>query len=264
VTPCDRHHLCSLAEFILGTEKQEKKLDMFSSVIVNYITTTGGIHEAAIATEYAPAHDPDPREKEVNFLRRMNMKSLRFALPVVLMSLSAAVFAQSAAPTDAHKSLVAPAPSEAQKSFATIKSLAGEWEGPVAVPEMPQMSNGKPLHVSLRVTSRGNALVHELQEAGTPLDATKYDHPVTMLYVDGDQLTLIHYCDAGNRPRMTGKMSPDGKTVEFEFKDISGDPEYHMHHSVFTIIDANHHTEDWTFMMKDKPIHAHFDLHRTN
>jgi hypothetical protein len=84
-----------------------------------------------------------------------------------------------------------------------------------------------------------------------------------MLYVDGDQLTLVHYCDAGNRPRMTGKMSPDGKAVEFELKDISGSPEYHMHHSVFTIIDANHHTEDWTFMMKDKPIHAHFDLQRT-
>ena len=29
-----------------------------------------------------------------------------------------------------------------------MKSLAGEWEGPVAVPEMPAMSNGKPLHVS--------------------------------------------------------------------------------------------------------------------
>ena len=38
--------------------------------------------------------------------------------------------------------------------------------------------------VSLRVTSRGNALVHEIQEAGTPLDATKYDHPVTMFYVE--------------------------------------------------------------------------------
>jgi hypothetical protein len=37
----------------------------------------------------------------------------------------------------------------------------------------------------------------------------------------------------------------------------------HMHHSVFTVIDANHHIEDWTFMMKDKPIHAHFDLQRT-
>ena len=193
------------------------------------------------------------------------MKSLRSMLSVVLMSLSTVAFAQSdMQKSDAQKSAVAAVPSEAQKSFATMKSMAGEWEGPVVIPEMPQMSNGKPLHVSLRVTSRGNALVHEMQEAGTLFDATKYDHPVTMLYVDGDQLTLIHYCDAGNRPRMTGKMSPDGKTVEFELKDISGNTEEHMHHSVFTIIDANHHTEDWTFMIKDKPIHAHFDLHRTN
>ncbi|MBI3778609.1 MAG: hypothetical protein HY274_06815, partial [Gammaproteobacteria bacterium] len=58
--------------------------------------------------------------------------------------------------------------------------------------------------------------------------------------------------------------SSDGKTLEFEFADISGNPQYHMHHSVFTIIDANHHTEDWTFMMGDKPIRAHFDLHRIN
>ena len=187
------------------------------------------------------------------------MKSLLFVLSAVLMSLSAVVFAQS----DAQKSSLAPVP-EAQKSFATMKSLAGEWEGPVTVPEMPEMAGGKPMHASLRVTSRGHVLVHEFQEAGTPLDATKYDHPVTMLYLDGDQLTLVHYSDAGTRPRMTGKMSPDGKTVEFEFKDISGSVEHHMHHSVFTIIDANHHTEDWTFMMKDKPIHAHFDLHRTN
>jgi hypothetical protein len=201
------------------------------------------------------------------------MKSLRLVLPVVLMSvlmsLSTVAIAQSdmqsdMQKSDAQKSSVAPVPSEAQKSFATMKSLAGEWEGPVNVPEMPQMSDGKPLHVSMRVTSRGNTLVHELQEAGTPLDATKYDHPVTMLYVDGDQLTLVHYCDAGNRPRMTGKISPDGKTIVFEFKDISGNPDYHMQHSVFTVIDANHHTEDWTFMMKDKPIHAHFDLHRIN
>ncbi len=193
------------------------------------------------------------------------MKSLRFVLSVALMSLSAVAFAQTdQQKSDPQKSSVAPVPSEAQKSFTTMKSLAGEWEGPVNVPEVPEMSNGKPLHVSLRVTSRGHVLVHELQEAGTPLDATKYDHPVTMLYLDGDQLTLVHYCDAGNRPRMTGKMSPDGKTVEFELKDISGSTEMHMHHSVFTFIDANHHTEDWTFMMKDKPIHAHFDLHRTN
>src|SRR6266581_5475948 len=187
------------------------------------------------------------------------MKSHRFMLSVVLMSLSTVAFAQS----DAHKSSVAPGQSDAQKSFSTMKSLAGEWEGPVTVPEMPQMSDGKPIHVSLRVTSRGNALVHELQEAGTPFDATKYDHPVTMFYVDGDQFTLVHYCDAGNRPRMTGKTSPDGKTVEFAFVDVTGNNQnQHMHHALFTIIDADHHTEDWTFMSGDQPIHAHFDLRR--
>src|SRR5712692_33709 len=192
------------------------------------------------------------------------MKSLRFVLFVVLMSLATVAFAQS----DAHKMAEpkAPAPkSEAQASFDTMKTLAGEWEGPVTVPEMPEMSGGKPMHLSLRVTSRGNVLVHEFQEAGTPLDPAKYDHPVTMLYVDGDQRTLIHYCDAGNRPRMTGKISPDGKMLEFEFADLSGSNNYgHMYHAVFTIIDANHHTEDWTYMMPgDKPVHASFDLQRT-
>jgi hypothetical protein len=178
-------------------------------------------------------------------------------LPVVLVSLSTVTFAQSGA----QKSL-APVPSDAQKSFDQMKTLAGEWQGRVTVPEVPEIAGGTVMDVSLRVTSRGHTLVHEMQEAGTPLDPTKYDHPVTMFYVDGDQLMLVHYCDAGNRPRMIGKMSPDGKTVNFEFADISGSTEYHMHHGVFAIIDANHHTEDWTFMMKDKPVHAHFDLQR--
>src|SRR5580693_7244188 len=194
------------------------------------------------------------------------MKSLRFVLPVVLMSLPVVTLAQS----DAHKMAEpkAPAPkSEAQNSFDAMKTLAGDWEGPVKT-DMPVEANVdiKPLHVSMRVTSRGNVLVHEFQEAGTPLDPAKYDHPVTMLYVDvdTDRLTLVHYCDAGNRPRMTGKISPDGKTLEFDFADLSGSNKYgHMHHAVFTIIDANHHTEDWTYMMPgDKPMHAHFELQR--
>jgi len=186
-------------------------------------------------------------------------------LSVALMSLSAMAFAQS----DAHKmdgpKTLAPK-SEAQTSFDTIKTLAGDWEGPVKT-DMPVAAKVdiKPLHVSMRVTSRGNVLVHEFQEAGTPLDPAKYDHPVTMLYVDADQLTLVHYCDAGNRPRMTGKISPDGKTLEFEFADLSGSNKYgHMYHAVFTIIDANHHTEDWTYIMPgDKAVHAHVDLQRT-
>jgi hypothetical protein len=207
------------------------------------------------------------------------MKLLACMVLAVFVSFATTVFAQSdaqkvsappaasrpVAHSDAHKSVDTPAPSETQKSFDTMKTFAGEWEGPVAVPEMPEMSDGKPIHVSLRVTSRGNVVVHEFQEANTPLDATKYDHPVTMLYVDGDKLNLIHYCDAGNRPHMVARPSPDGKKIEFDFADLSGGNEYgHMYHAVFTYIDANHHTEEWTYMMPgDKAIHAHMDLQRT-
>src|ERR1700687_237340 len=142
------------------------------------------------------------------------MKPIRTMFPVVLMSLSAMAFAQS----DTHKMETpkTPAPkSEAQTSFDTLKTLAGDWEGPVKT-DMPVETKVdiKPLHVSMRVTSRGNVLVHEFQEAGTPLDAAKYDHPVTMLQLDADRVRLVHYCHAGTRQRMTGKISPDGKTLE--------------------------------------------------
>jgi hypothetical protein len=149
--------------------------------------------------------------------------------------------------------------SEAKQSFDKLKTLAGTWEGRVTTdPPSPDMDN-KAVKGSLRVTSMGNAIVHEMTGADRP------DDPITMFYIDGDRLLLTHYCDAGNRPRMVGKVTPDGKSVEFEFLDVSGSTKYgHMHHAVFTVIDANHHTEDWTYMQPgDKPVRAHMDLQRT-
>ncbi len=176
------------------------------------------------------------------------MKFFRSALCLVLLLTTAVAFADS----------------DAQKSFDKMKTLAGTWEGPVTVnPPQADINTDKPVHVSLRVTSRGNALVHEMQESGAPLDPARYDHPVTMFYLDGERLLLTHYCDAGNRPRMTAKLTPDGK-IEFDFLDLAGGNQYgHMYHAVFTVIDANHHIEDWTYMMPgDKPVHAHLDLQR--
>jgi len=178
------------------------------------------------------------------------MKSLRYMLSVVVLtSLATVAFAQS----------------DAQKSFDKLKALAGSWTGPATLtPPQSEMGEGTLMQLTLRVTSRGNALVHEMREAGKPDDPSHYDHPLTMLYLDSDRLYLTHYCDAGNRPRMVARTSADGKTVEFDFIDVAGSTEYgHMHHAVFTFVDANHHIEDWTYMMPgDKPVHAHFDLQR--
>lgn len=150
------------------------------------------------------------------------------------------------------------APSDAQKSFEKLKTLAGTWTGQVKTSPVDADVEGKEVHATLRVTSMGNALMHEMQGMGRP------DDPITMLYVDGDRLTLTHYCDAGNRPRMTARASGDGKTVEFDFLDVAGSTQYgHMHHAVFTVIDENHHTEEWTYMMPgDKPMHARMELTR--
>jgi hypothetical protein len=189
------------------------------------------------------------------------MKSIRFLMPALLLSFGTLLYAQDDMQS---MSTPQPAPSEAQKTFTELKTLAGSWHGNVTVnPPMKGMGNTT-MEVSMRVTSRGNALVHEMKEAGKQDDPTKNDHPVTMFYLDADKLTLVHYCDAGNRPRMVARTSPDGKTVEFDFLDISGNTQYgHMQHAVFTVLDANHHIEEWTFLMPgNKPMHARMDLTR--
>lgn len=170
------------------------------------------------------------------------MKSHRIShLAIAVLALStAAAFAQT----------------NAQKSFTTLKTLAGSWDGTLSGTGTDM--DGKVMHVTLRVTSTGNALMHEMNGlAGRP------DDPITMFYVDGDRVMLTHYCDAGNRPRMAGVLGPDGKTLDFEFVDVAGSTQYgHMHHVMLAMGDANHHTEEWTFMEGDKPIHARLDLHR--
>ncbi|MGH7108181.1 MAG: hypothetical protein ACREFT_16925 [Acetobacteraceae bacterium] len=170
------------------------------------------------------------------------MKTSRAMLSVALMAFSTLACAQTAA----------------HKSFDRIKSLAGTWQGTVTTFPAAKSFQGKHLEVHLRVTSSGNAVLHEMHIPGQP------DDPITMLYVKGNRLYLRHYCDAGNRPRMIATASADGKSVTFNLVDVSGSKRYgYMEHAVFTLIDANHHTEDWTFLEPgNHPTRAHFDLHR--
>lgn len=163
------------------------------------------------------------------------MKPLRVVLPLFLMAFASVAFAQS----------------DAQKNFDKLKTLAGTWEGTF---------QGSVMHVTLRVTSMGNAVIHEMKGDGP-------DDPITMIYLEGDRLLLTHYCDAGNRPRMAGKMSADGKTLAFDYLDaanLSDTQEGHMQRAVFTFGDAGHHTEEWTFAINGKgPFSAPLELHRT-
>ena len=148
---------------------------------------------------------------------------------------------------------------DAREAFEKLKSLAGTYVGQLHLDKPGDEFDGRLAQFTLRVTSRGNALVHELSLSGVP------DHPVTIFYMDGDRLMATHYCDAGNRPRFVGALSPDGKKIEFEFLDLSGGDEYgHMHGIAFTFGDENNHTEEWTFKFPEGEFHGRFELQRTN
>ena len=98
--------------------------------------------------------------------------------------------------------------------------------------------------------------MHEMKATGSTLgDISIFDK-------DEDRLMLTHFCDAANRPRFVGKLSPDGKTLEFDFLDVAGGTKFgYLQHVVFTIIDAEHHTEDWTYMAPGgKLVKGHMDL----
>jgi len=164
--------------------------------------------------------------------------SLRVPALILLAALAtASAFAQTSSPTDA------------QKAFATLKSMPGMWEG--------KTSQGDALQVSFKVTSGGSAVMSEI---------FGHEDMITMFHLDGPQrLLMTHYCGAGNQPRMQGSLSPDGKTITFNFVDATNlaTPDAgHMQRVVLTLLDGNHHTEEWTFLDHGKETKEVFDLRR--
>jgi hypothetical protein len=193
----------------------------------------------------------------------MRTTKARLALPLFLAGfLVSPVHAQTHEHSTAASSAATAAPSaEARTAFALIKSLSGRWQGTILNPETQKPIT---MEASLHVTSRGNAVVHEMKGAGDADDPSKNDHPVTMMYLDGANLLLTHYCDAGNRPRMSARISPDGKQVDFDFLDVAGPTTHgHMQHVRFAFVDSTHHSEEWTWILPNgKTMGAQMDLHR--
>ncbi|MFL6211805.1 MAG: hypothetical protein ACJ74W_23360 [Pyrinomonadaceae bacterium] len=144
------------------------------------------------------------------------------------------------------------AQSDAQKAFEKMKTLVGSWQGTIV---------GIPLSLTIRLASSGTAIVHE----GNRGDGKPPDHEITMFYLDGDRLLATHYCDAGNRPRFEGKLSPDGKTIEFSFLDVAGGTQGGLvKRMAFTIIDADKHVIEFTFILPDrKPMQLRGEFQRT-
>lgn len=128
--------------------------------------------------------------------------------------------------------------------------MPGTWEG--------KGSEGQPLEVTFKVTSAGSAVMSEI--------VAPHHDMISMIHMDGpNRLLLTHYCTAGNQPRMQASVSPDGHTLTFNYVDatnLSSPDAGHMQRMVLTILDDNHHSEEWTFVDHGNERKEKFDLHR--
>lgn len=172
------------------------------------------------------------------------IRTLMATLSICLLA-SAAVFAQDNSKTPA-------AQSDAKKAFAKLKTLTGSWQGTVM---------NIPINFTIRAVSSGTAILHEghTSAEGPP------KHEITMFYRDGDRLLATHYCDAGNRSHMEGKLSADEKAIEFKFLEVVGSTRGgYLKDMVITLIDADRHIAGFTFVMPDgKPIPLRAEFQRT-
>ena len=173
---------------------------------------------------------------------KRHLRTLMPTLLICLLAPAAFVFAQGDTPKTAS------AQSDAKKAFEKLKTLAGSWEGTIG-----DLST----QMTIRVTSAGSAIMHDALMAST--------NKITMIYLEGDRLLLTHYGSEGNRPRFEGKLTADGKSVEFSFLDVAGGTQRGlMKRMMFTIVDANNHVVEVTYMLPDgKAIEARGEFHRT-
>ena len=140
----------------------------------------------------------------------------------------------------AHRAAAAGGGAEA---FEKLKSLVGHWEA--------QPADDAKATLDIELTSAGSAVLekfHMIQE-GKPVEMT------TLYYLDGEQVKMTHYCEAGNQPTMRGTYAPEAKTMTFDFvsaTNMKSPNDGHMHHAVYTFIDKDHFKTTWTFLKDEK------------
>jgi len=138
-------------------------------------------------------------------------------------------------------------------AFDKLKLLAGEWEG-----KLNEGGQEIPATTSYRLVSDGSVVMNVLG-AGTTHEM------VTMFHMDGSDLLATHYCAAHNQPRFRFVTTSDPNVVAFKFKDatnLSSPAAGHMVGVKFTLLDPNHHVEEWAFLANGQTSTNRFDFHR--
>lgn len=161
------------------------------------------------------------------------MRKVRAAAVLIAILSSTSLFAQS----------------DAQKVLDRFKSMAGTWSG--------KSAGGDVSEVTYQLAGGGTAVMADMHMSD--------ENMTSMFYVDGEKLMMTHFCPSGNAPRMVAVISPDLKTVTFDFLDatnLPGPQTGHMHKAVYLFGDGDHYSEEWTWRKEPKNTTFHYEMQR--
>lgn len=131
----------------------------------------------------------------------------------------------------------AAADSHSGAAFRRLQGLAGEWVG----------KDGS--KSTFKVIVSGTTVMETLAMSGM-------EEMVTFYHVDGDAITLVHYCPTNNQPRMRAVPKTDDiAELDFAFEGAANLPSLevgHQHALQIKFEDADHITETWTWRAKGK------------
>jgi hypothetical protein len=122
-------------------------------------------------------------------------------------------------------------------AFDRLATLAGAWKGKYAGPEGTFEGTA-----SFKLVSGGSTLMLSMDEHNETTEM------ITMFHPDGhNALMATHYCSGQNQPRMKMAAMSDPNVLVFDFLDGTNLQGGHMKKLVITIVDADHHTQLWTY-----------------
>ncbi len=167
--------------------------------------------------------------------------------PALLASLAASTLLLTAVPA-VLRTQGAPAASlarqQARTAFDRLQRLEGEWQGKIG------RDSSRPAFASFLLTAKGTALIERII----------IDDPVEMVsvyYLERSGLTMMHYCAAGNQPRMVLAARSPPSALGFRFAGGANlDPvrDLHMHGKEVVIVDPDHIQMIWHTFAKGRAV----------
>ena len=139
----------------------------------------------------------------------------------------------------------------ATEVFQKLQSLSGDWQG--------KDGQGSEVRSNFKLMV-SNTMVMET------LDAAGMEEMLTLYSVDGNGISLLHYCPTNNQPHMRAiPASSNVKELVFSFLDagnLASIAVGHEHKMVMEFDDKDHITERWTWQKNGKDTEMVYHLAR--